>query len=172
MAGFPPPYHARVTTAPTALLPAPLRCSTAERLVAAGVAVACAALLGVALWLAPSPDGVGTHRALGLPPCGWVVSMNLPCPSCGMTTAYSHAVRGSLFQAALVQPMGAALAVLTAAVLVVSAYVAATGSMVGHLFASKVTPRVLLVFGLLAAAAWGYKILLHRGHLPFGPGGF
>lgn len=65
--------------------------------------------------------------------------------------------------------MGGLLALGTAATLVVSAYVACTGSRVGHALAARVSPRLLLVAGVLAALAWGYKILLHRGYLPFLP---
>lgn len=146
---------------------APLRAPAVERWAAAALALACAAVLGVALWLSPDPSGSGTHRQLNLPPCGFMVAMNMPCPSCGMTTAFSHAAHGNLVQSFLTQPLGALLALLTAATLVVCAYVACTGSMVGHALTSRMTPRWLLVLGLCGGAAWIYKILLHRGFLPF-----
>jgi hypothetical protein len=59
-----------------------------------------ASLLTVAAMLTPNPAGFGTHRQLGLPPCTFVALWNLPCPSCGMTTAFSHFVHGQ-FAAAL-----------------------------------------------------------------------
>ncbi len=145
------------------------RASTSERWAAAILALGCAAILGVAMWLTPSPAGIGTHQQLGLAPCGWATGMNMPCPSCGMTTAFTYAAHGSLLNSFLVQPMGAILALATATVLVVSTYVALTGSMVGHALSSRISPRFLLVFGLVALLAWGYKILLHRGYLPFIP---
>lgn len=52
-------------------------------------------LLAVAGWLQPDPRGVGTHERLGLPPCYWQEVWNIPCPSCGMTTSWSHLVRGN-----------------------------------------------------------------------------
>ncbi|MBL9140387.1 MAG: DUF2752 domain-containing protein [Phycisphaerae bacterium] len=143
------------------------RATAAERWVAAGIAVVCASILGVAVWLSPSPNGVGTHRALGLPECGWISQMNMPCPSCGMTTAFSHAAHGSLLRSFAVQPMGALLALATASVFVVAIFVACTGSMVGHVLADRMSARILLLLGILAVMAWGYKILLHRGLLPF-----
>jgi hypothetical protein len=41
--------------------------------------------------------------------------------------------------------------------------------MVGHALSSRISPRFLLLFGFVALLAWGYKILLHRGYLPFIP---
>jgi hypothetical protein len=54
------------------------------------------ALLATAAWLEPDPRGIGTHQQLGLPPCTFQKMFNRPCPSCGMTTAWSHFVRGHL----------------------------------------------------------------------------
>ena len=149
---------------PTA--PAPLRATPGERAVSAVLAGVAMAVLGIAVWLHPSSDGIGTHQALGLAPCGWVVGMSLPCPTCGMTTAFAHAVRGSLWEAARVQPMGMLLAVGTASVAVVGAFVALTGSRVGHVLGARITPRVVVVLAALALAAWGYKVMAMRGAWP------
>jgi hypothetical protein len=146
--------------------PASACANAAERWVAAGIALCCGAVLGVALWLDPSPTGVGTHQALGLAPCGWVAGFGLPCPACGMTTAFSHAAHGSLWAAFRVQPMGAVLAVATAAAFLVAVYVALTGSRLGHVLCARLTPRVLLVLGLATVVAWVYKIILVRGAMP------
>ncbi len=59
--------------------------------------MAAAGLLGlltVAAMLEPSPLGHGTHQQLGLPPCTFWVLFGRPCPTCGMTTAWAHLVRG------------------------------------------------------------------------------
>ncbi len=76
-------HHPPVTASSTAL----------RRVVGAGVAVGAVSLLGVAAWLDPSPEGLGTHSQLSLPPCGWILTMDLPCPTCGMTTAFAHRVQ-------------------------------------------------------------------------------
>ncbi|HVA51097.1 MAG TPA: DUF2752 domain-containing protein [Pirellulales bacterium] len=55
--------------------------------------------LALAGWLRPDPNGFGTHRQLGLPPCTFVWLFGVRCPSCGMTTSWSHAVRGEWIQA-------------------------------------------------------------------------
>ncbi len=56
------------------------------RLYAGGLALAAVVILVVAARLAPSDRHLGTHRQLGLPPCGFVAMTGFPCPTCGMTT--------------------------------------------------------------------------------------
>ncbi len=51
-------------------------------------------LLLLAVWLKPNPNGFGTHQQLGLPPCTFQFWFDIPCPSCGGTTAFAHFVRG------------------------------------------------------------------------------
>lgn len=65
-------------------------------------------LLLVACGLRPDPRGYGTHRQLGLPPCTFQLLWDIPCPSCGGTTAFSLFVRGR-WVAALRSNAGAAL---------------------------------------------------------------
>ncbi len=79
------------------------------RLYAAGVGLAAVGILALATRLTPSDEGMGTHRQLGLPPCGFVVVTGYPCPTCGMTTAFALAVRGRLLAAARVQLAGCLL---------------------------------------------------------------
>ncbi|MEC9374691.1 MAG: hypothetical protein VYC34_12640, partial [Planctomycetota bacterium] len=74
----------------------PRAAPTSERLLAALAAAAFIAVLIVAATLTPSPDGHGTHTRLGLTPCPWVLTLNKPCPTCGMTTAFAHAADGQL----------------------------------------------------------------------------
>ncbi|MBT4523937.1 MAG: DUF2752 domain-containing protein, partial [Phycisphaerae bacterium] len=74
----------------------PVKSECARRLHALGVSIASLALLSIALLLTPSADGIGTHTQLGLPACGWILAADLPCPTCGMTTAWSHTIRGEL----------------------------------------------------------------------------
>ena len=51
-------------------------------------------LLAIAAWLTPSPQGFGTHRQLGLPECSLQQWFGIRCPSCGMTTSWSHLMHG------------------------------------------------------------------------------
>lgn len=72
--------------------------------------------LAVAGWLSPSPAGFGTHQQLGLPPCTFVWLFGVRCPSCGMTTSWSHAVRGQWLASLRSNAGGAALAAAAMAI--------------------------------------------------------
>jgi len=65
---------------------------------------------GVASSLTPSPAGLGTHQQLGLPPCSILSITNIPCPTCGMTTSFSHFVRGEWASSAKANTSGFLLA--------------------------------------------------------------
>ena len=69
-------------------------------------------LLAISLWLSPSPSGLGTHRQLGLPPCTVLDWWGIRCPACGMTTSWSHVVRGRVVAALQANAGGALLAMI------------------------------------------------------------
>ena len=75
---------------------------------AGGLGLWC--LLIVARCLQPSSAGMGTHQQLGLPPCGMVRLTGTPCPSCGMTTSWSHFTRGRILDSLGANPGGTLLA--------------------------------------------------------------
>ncbi|MFN6312692.1 MAG: DUF2752 domain-containing protein [Planctomyces sp.] len=60
--------------------------------------------------LSPDDSGSGTHRQLGLPECLLLQATGVRCPTCGMTTAFSHFVRGHWLAALQANPAGALLA--------------------------------------------------------------
>lgn len=68
-------------------------------------------LLAVTRLLTPNESGMGTHRALGLPPCGSIVMWGIPCPSCGMTTSWAWFVRGHFGRSWATNPGGFSLAI-------------------------------------------------------------
>jgi hypothetical protein len=70
-------------------------------------------VLITARWLTPDASGIGTHRQLGFGECGFARWAGVPCPSCGMTTAWAHVVRGEWMLAARCN-LGGALAGITA----------------------------------------------------------
>jgi hypothetical protein len=145
-------------TSPRRSLPAPALASTAGRLVAGLVAAACISLLATAAGLTPAPAGHGTHLALGLPACGWVISYSRPCPTCGMTTAFALLANGRPVDAFLAQPFGCLLALATSVTFWGSLHVAATGSMLGTIGAKILQSRIIwwLVAGV--GASWLYKL--------------
>ena len=135
------------------------RLSGKGRVIAAMVAVIAASPLVVAATLSPAASGVGTHRALGLPECGWQMSLNLPCPSCGMTTAFAHAVRADFVAAAISQPVGLLLSILVAMTVLGGVYAAGTGAPMQHAAAWLMKPMVVWVGLSLLLLGWGYKLL-------------
>ena len=130
------------------------------RLGAGLVACGCLAVLLIAAWLRPDKNGFGTHAQLGFQACQFKARTGLPCPSCGFTTAFTCFAHGKFLSSFYVQPMGALLALATAAAIWGGAYVAITGRPVYRLlrlFPSRYYLMPLLIFALLA---WGWKVLL------------
>jgi hypothetical protein len=103
------------------------RVSWRYRLISGLVGAGCLVILLVAVSLEPSPAGVGTHRQLDMPACGFLERTQLPCPTCGMTTAFSHLVRGQIVSAMKVQPAGAILAIVCVITVVVTTYINLSG---------------------------------------------
>jgi hypothetical protein len=64
----------------------------------------CGVLL-IACKLTPDPRGYATHTQLGFAPCTWRTLYGRPCPSCGLTTAFAHLVRGEWRQAIRSHPL-------------------------------------------------------------------
>lgn len=79
------------------------------------VAGTASAILVVAAMIEPDERGYGSHTQLGLPPCGFLMLTGSPCPGCGLTTAFAHAVRGQWSMAAGANPLGFALFFLVCA---------------------------------------------------------
>jgi hypothetical protein len=80
------------------------------RIFAVGLGLFLAVGLGIAIYLTPSEEGMGTHQKLGLPPCTMVSMFGMRCPSCGMTTSWTHTVRGQLISACRANTGGMVLA--------------------------------------------------------------
>ena len=131
-----------------------------QRLLAGAVAGAGLALLVVAQGLTPDASGLGTHHQLGLEACGFLKYTGLPCATCGMTTAVSHAAHGQLLAAAVAQPAGAAFALAVAAAVLVAGYAAVTGMATGPVLRWVWRPTTMWVVLGLGALAWGYKVLV------------
>lgn len=131
-----------------------------ERLFAGLVAVCCLSMLCVAAILDPDPSGLNTHTRLGLPECQWPATVGIPCPTCGMTTAFAHAANGRIDRAFITQPMGAILSLAASVAFWVSVWVAATGSRIGHFLLALFNPTVLWMAAGLALLAWIYKIIV------------
>jgi len=117
------------------------------------------ALLVTASVLRASPSGLGTHQQLGLPPCGFLTVTGIPCATCGMTTAFSHAANGRLIQAFRIQPAGAMLSVAAAAICLVTGYAAVAGVNLAPMLRAAWTPRFVTIIVILLLLGWGFKIV-------------
>lgn len=146
-----PPRRAERTT--------PLRASIGERVGSGLIAGACATVLALAAWLAPASAGHGTHTQLGMAPCVWAVTLDKPCPTCGMTTSFASAGEGQWLTSIATQPMGTLLVLLTAVVFWGALAQTITGARIGATVQPALRPRSFIVMGLLLLAAWGYKII-------------
>jgi len=67
---------------------------------------------GFAIQIKPDPRGFGTHQRFGFAPCVIRNQLSIPCPSCGMTTSFSHFVRGQIRQSAEANTAGLVLALV------------------------------------------------------------
>ena len=72
-------------------------------------------LLITAATLTPNRRGMGTHKQLGLPDCTVVQFFGMRCPSCGMTTSWSHMMRGHVISSFQANAGGALLALVSLA---------------------------------------------------------
>jgi hypothetical protein len=148
--------------------PAAAPSSVTTRVVAALILSGCLAVLGVAVALTPDPRGYGTHEQLGGGPCGMLVMTGLPCPTCGMTTAFAHTVRGQWIRAVRAQPAGFVLALGTAGLAVLCGWVLVRGRW--PVFERMLCPyRLFVVLLVLLIGGWGAKIVigLADGTLPY-----
>jgi len=135
-----------------------------QRLFHGAVAFGGAVTLIVARFLTPDPRGMGTHEQLGLPPCFTFTTLHIPCPFCGMTTAFALMAHGKIAQAIMTQPAGAAASIGTLVAVLVSGAFAVTAR---RPLLSKLTQwrRLgLLLLTTFVFAAWLFKIVETSRH--------
>lgn len=145
----------------------PRRLSAGHRFLCAIIAASCLSLLALAASLDPDPSGLGTHQGLGLPPCQWVTVAGIPCVTCGMTTAFSHAVHLNPVDSFVAQPFGFLLAIATGVLFWACIHSALTASRVAPTLLILWQPKVIWIVGAFALASWAYKIWAFRqGFMP------
>jgi len=142
------------------------------RIYAAGILVAMGAILITAARLHPDAHQYGTHEQLGLPPCGFLIMTGLPCPTCGMTTAFAYTVHGRLGHAAHAQFAGLVMA-LGCVVAGFCSIIALVGGRTPAINWYRINPVHLVWWTVaLLIAGWAVKIVigLLDGTLPAGQG--
>lgn len=133
------------------------------RLVWAGVALVCLALMVTAWKLTPAEEGIGTHTQMGMAPCSWPERFGKPCPMCGMTTSFSRAASTDFLGSFHAQPFGSLLVIGASVVFWIGLYTAATGSHLGRLCAHSLRSRVIWATLALWLGGWVYKIATFAG---------
>ncbi len=144
-----------------AMSPKVERLGPRSRLALAALAAAIVVVLGLARALKPDPRGFGTHSQLGLSPCTFRELTGQPCPSCGMTTAFSWASRGRLDRAWSANPAGAVIAPICLLAAAWLAVASARGS--PRPFRSADAPLMVLVLGFVALGLVNWAVRLSRG---------
>jgi hypothetical protein len=146
----------------------PLERPVLGRLVALVIFAACASGIGLAAWLDPDAHGYGSHRTLGIGPCGFLLRTGFPCPTCGMTTSCALAVRGRLGEAFYAQPLGP-FVILGGIVCGLASLTVALTARTWVINWYRISPlKVLWILGIVFILAWAIKIAvgLIDGSLP------
>ncbi len=138
-----------------------VKCGPGKRAICGIVAFFLCIILTLAYYVKPEAQGFGSHKQLSLPECGWITQKNMPCPTCGMTTAYSLTVRGRLIRALITQPAGCLLALTHLALTFLLSIVAIYGKYPQSfvIWANYHALRLLFVAVIIVVAGWGWTIL-------------
>lgn len=134
------------------------RLSANDRWAVAIVGVGLLTVLAVAFWLDPDPRGHGTHEQLGMPPCLTPLLFGIPCPFCGMTTAFSLMAHGRAVDAFTCHPIGALAFFVCIAFALVCAVAAVSGRWVTGLFSAKARRYGYGAAVVLLLLGWAYKL--------------
>lgn len=137
----------------------PVVASRAERSLWGALALGCTALLAIAAVLEPDPRGLGTHQQLGLPPCGFLTLTGLPCPGCGLTTAFAHGIRGDFAAAVTANPLGLLLFLGSCLALVLSVIALTRGWSFSHVFDRFRVDRWGLGLAVAGVAVWVVRLV-------------
>ncbi|MGI5817909.1 MAG: DUF2752 domain-containing protein [Armatimonadota bacterium] len=84
-----------------------------HRIEAAALLLLAAGVLALSWLLLPSAAGYGTHEQLLWLPCAFRWFTGMPCPVCGMTTAFALMARGQVVAALSAHALGPLLYVAT-----------------------------------------------------------
>jgi len=119
------------------------------------------AILIAAHLLLPDPTGYGTHEQMFLLPCIFRWATGLPCPFCGMTTAFALMARGKVAAAFGIHVLGPAAYLVTWGVLLagVIGLVRNRRALPQWLFSQRAGPVILLIILLGWAVNLGRVLL-------------
>jgi hypothetical protein len=124
------------------------------------IAAGASGVLTTARWLVPDARGFGTHVQLGLPPCAFQAFTSLPCPGCGLTTAFAHMVRAQWSSALHASPVGVILCALTVAAVPLSLWASVRAWSLSDTCVRWRISNVGLAMTALAFAQWSIRVAL------------
>jgi len=133
--------------------------SSMDRVVWGLLLFTAASVLAASRFLTPSPTGVGTHEQLGLPPCGFLVWFGVPCPACGLTTAFAHLAHFDLFASLSANPMGLPLFVATLAFVPLALHAVVRGRSLLSFIDDIQGDKWALGFVVVTLVSWGARLL-------------
>ena len=105
----------------------------------------------------PMAAGTAPTSSSACPPAAGSWLFDMPCPTCGMTTSFTHAANGDPIAAFAAQPAGTLLAITTAAVFFGSIHTALFGVRVGRLFRPLGGAKSIWIMIASLLLAWIYK---------------
>jgi len=129
------------------------------RLVLGAIGLGLVFLFALAAFLKPSPFQLGTHQQLGLPPCSFLVLFGVPCPTCGMTTAWACLMHGELLRAFQANTGGVLLAVLAMAAVPWSMFSAVRGRWLIWRPDGRSVGYASAVILAITLVQWGFRLL-------------
>lgn len=130
-----------------------------DRAVWAVLLSTAASVLVASRWLTPSPSGVGTHEQLGLPPCGFLLWLGVPCPACGLTTAFAHLAHFELFASLSANPMGLPMFMATLAFVPLAVHGLLRGRSLLSFIDETQGDKWALGFVVATLVTWGARLL-------------
>jgi len=111
------------------------------------------------------PDGyplrLETHRQLGLPPCTFYESTQVPCPSCGLTTSFALLVRGDIANSLRANAVGTLLALSCAAVIPWNLFCALRGRLLWIASLERALTWTVAFYMILLLGRWVIVVVMH-----------
>ncbi len=128
------------------------------------ITTAFAGIFVLSYSLTPDPRGYGTHEHLWLPPCYVQFFFHIPCPACGLTTAFALLAKGEWFQAFQLHWMSPFLFLAFAFLFVYSLVCLFSRKSFWNLFENKLTPYFssFIILGMLLC--WAIKLFHNDSH--------
>ncbi len=130
------------------------------RWVGALVAVCAFGVIALLALLIPAEGGMGTHRKMGLSPCGMVARTGYPCPGCGVTTSVTAMAHGRIAYAAQSQIFGVVVMLGLVALGILGAMQAIHGGNFLKIVRIRLWKWYSLAGILVLLLGWGLKVAM------------